>query len=345
MNTTKEFFGYTKDNQEVSLYTLKNSTGAYVEVLDYGCRIRSICVPDKNGNLQDVCLGYKTFLEYENDDVYFGAAIGRCTNLIYNAEFSLNDKLYKLDKNNGEHNHHGGTKGFAFCVWNTKLLDNKVVFTRIFPDMSDGFPGTLIMYVTYEWTEDNELIISFEGVSDKDTILSVTNHTYFNLNGGQHESILNHKLYIDADEITEIDAGHVPTGKYLSVENTPFDFRNLESIGKNIDSSHYQIVNGSGYDHNFVLNGSGYRKVAELVSPSSNISMTCYTDQPGLQIYTSNSVTQRIGRYDENIAERSAVCLETQHFVNSINIPNFPNVVLKANEKFYSKTAFAFGVV
>lgn len=345
MNITKEFFGYTKDNKAVSLYKLKNSSGAYIELLDYGCRIRSICVPDKNGCLQDVCLGYKTLSEYENDDAYFGACVGRNVNLIYNAQFSLNGKLYKLDKNNGEHNHHGGKNGFSFSLWNGELSDNKVIFTRTVPDMSDGFPGNLNMQITYEWTEDNQLSISYEGISDKDTILSVTNHTYFNLNGGAHPSILNHKLCIDAEEITELNTDLISTGEFLSVNNTPFDFRNFETITKGINSKHYQIVYGDGYDHNFVLNNSGYRKAAELFSPDTNICMTCYTDQPGLQIYTANDLPKRNGRYGETLLDRSGICLETQHYVNSINIPHFPSIVLKANEKFYSKTTFAFSVL
>lgn len=345
MKITKESFGCTKENQPVVLYRLKNSNGAYVEIINYGCRIRSILVPDKNGSLQDVCLGYKTLSEYENDDAYFGASIGRCVNLISNAQFSLKGKLYKLDKNSGEHHHHGGKKGFSFCVWDAEILNNKLVFSRTFPHMCDGYPGTLDMKITYEWTESNQLLINYKGISEQDTILNITNHTYFNLNGVQHPSVLNHKLWINADEITEIDSNLIPTGKYIGVAETPFDFRKIKSIEKDINSTHYQIQYGGGYDHNFVINGEGYRKSAILYSPITKIRVTCYTDQPGMQIYTANELTKRSGKYGETLCENSGICMETQHFTNSINIPHFPTVELKKNHIFNSSTSYIFDVL
>lgn len=344
MPITKELFGHTKENQPVFLYTIRNSTGAYIEIMNYGCRIRSIFVPDKNSLLQDICLGYKTFLEYENDDDYFGASVGRCVNLIENAKFSLNGKTYQLDRNNGNHNHHGGKKGFSFSLWDAKALDNKLIFSRTVPDMSDGFPGTLKMQITYEWTEDNELIINYEGVSDKDTVLNVTNHTYFNLNGAGNPSVLNHNLWINSDKITELDTGLLPTGEYISVNKTPFDFRVQKSIAQDIDSTHYQIKFACGYDHNFVINGKGYRKAAIMYSPDTKIRLTCYTDQPGMQIYTANELTDRSGKYEETLCKNSGVCMETQHFTNAINIPHFPSVLLKKNHIFNSTTSYIFDI-
>ena len=342
MPIKKKLFGQTINNESISLYCLKNSSGSYIEILDYGCRIRSICVPDKTGSLQDVCLGYQSFAEYENDQTYFGAAVGRCANLIANACFSLNNKQYHLDKNEGDNHLHGGKNGFSFCMWNGIIENNKLIFTHTFAHMSDGYPGNLKMKITYEWTENNQLHISYEAVSDKDTILNVTNHTYFNLNGAQNTSILNHNLWIDADKIIEVDHALLPTGNYMSVAETPFDFRIVKSIGKDIDATHSQLVYGCGYDHNFILQGTGYRKVATLYSPDTCIRMTCYTDQPGIQIYTSNGLDNCTGKYGETLGFRSGICLETQHYTDSIHIPNFPSVILKANETFYSKTTYSF---
>ena len=344
MPITKELFGYTKENQPVFLYKLKNSWGAYVEIINYGCRIRSIFVPDKHGLLQDVCLGYKTLPEYESDDAYFGACVGRNANLIANAQFSLNGETYHLDKNNGEHNHHGGKQGFSFCLWDATPMDNKLVLSRTFSHLSDGFPGNLKMQITYEWTEDNRLIINYQGISDQDTILNVTNHTYFNLNGIQYPSILNHKLWIDSDEITEIDNNLLPTGKYISVKKTPFDFRKQKPIEQDINSNHYQIKYACGYDHNFILNGKGYHKVATMYSPITEIRLTCYTDQPGMQIYTANELTERSGKYKETLCKNSGVCMETQHFTNAINIPHFPSVKLKNGDIFNSTTSYIFDI-
>lgn len=345
MKITNELFGYTKENQPVLLYRLENSNGAYIEIINYGCRIRSILVPDKNGTLQDVCLGYKTLSEYENDDAYFGAAIGRCANIISNAKFTLNNKLYHLDKNSGDHHNHGGEKSFSFCIWDTEVLDDKLVFSHIFPDMSDGYPGNLNMQITYEWTENNQLHIDYQGVSDQDTILNVTNHTYFNLNGTHPSSVLNHKLWIDADKITEVDSNLIPTGEYISVEKTPFNFRTIKTIEEGIDSTHNQIQYGMGYDHNFVLNGKGFHKVSTLYSPITKICVTCYTDQPGIQIYTANELTKRNGKYGEILSQNSGICMETQHFANAINIPAFPTIELKKNQIFKSNTSYYFDVI
>ena len=344
MNLSKELFGYTKYNEPVSLYRFENSVskGCYVEIIDYGCRVRSICVPDKNGIIRDVCLGYKTLSEYENDVAYFGAVVGRCTNLISNACFELNNELYQLDKNDGKNHIHGGEKGFSFCVFESRLENDKLVFTNKFPDMSDGYPGNLDVKITYEWNENNELHITYEAMSDRDTILNLTNHTYFNLNGNGTSSVLNHSLWIDSEQITQVDKTMIPTGKYLPVENTPFDFRVPKEIGRDINFNHPQLIYGGGYDHYFILKGKGYRKGAVLASEDTGIHMTCYTDQLGLQIYTSNILENCVGKYDESLGCRSGICLETQRHTNAINTPDFPSVILKANELFRSETTYIF---
>lgn len=345
MQFTKNTFGYTKGNDLVSLYHLENSSGSYIEVLDYGCRFRSICVPDKNGVLQDVCLAYPRLSDYETDDAYFGAAVGRCANLIHNAHFSLNGKTYLLDKNDGSNHLHGGKYGFSFCFWNGAYEDGKLIFTRHFPDQADGYPGNLDVKISYGWTEDNRLNITYEAVSDKDTIFNVTNHTYFNLEGAASASVLEHELWLASSSITEVMDGLLPTGNYLPVEGTPFDFRIPKLIGKDINDEHEQLTYGCGYDHNFVLKGDGFRKAAILQSPNSGIRMTCYTDQPGIQVYTSNGLEHCKGKYGETLEPRSGICLETQHYTNSIQIPAFPSVVLKANTAFLSNTTYAFDTI
>lgn len=342
MSITKEILGYTQENQPVLLYRLENTSGAYVEIINYGCRIRSIVVPDKDGIRRDVCLGYNTVSEYENDDAYFGAAIGRCANIISHAKFSLNGQAYRVDANSGTHHNHGGKQGFSFCVWDTETADNTLVCSRTVPAMYDGYPGNLTMTITYEWTEDNQLNIRYTGVSDQDTVLNVTNHTYFNLNGTHSSSVFNHKVWIDSDTITEIDGDLIPTGNYLPVENTPFDFRQEAILKETVNYTNEQIRCGQGYDHNFVLNGKGYRKAATLSSPITHIRVTCFTDQPGLQLYTANDLTARNGKYGDTLRNHSGVCLETQHFANAINTPHFPTVVLKKNQRFYSATSYRF---
>lgn len=347
---SKELFGYTLEKSPVYLYHLENKAGAYIEVLDYGCRIRSICIPDKNNQLQDVCLGYSELSEYEKDVEYFGAAIGRCSNLIDNASFNLNQKVYHLDANNGTNHLHGGANGFSFLHWNCVQQDNKLIFKRFIPDLSDGYPGNLQMQITYEWTENNCLNIRYEGICDADTILNVTNHTYFNLNGNiiatpPENTVLNHELFIQSQSIVEINKSLLPTGKFLPVDKTPFDFRRFKTIGQDIENNHHQIIHGEGYDHCFVLDGHGFRKVAILQSPESGIRMTCYTDQPGIQIYTANGLTPCRGKYSETLFPRSGICLETQHFANTVHIPNFPSVVLPAEKPFISQTTYRFDIL
>ena len=344
---SKELFGYAQKKQPVFLYHLENAAGAYIEVLDYGCRIHSICVPDKYGKLRDVCLGYATLAEYENDSEYFGAAVGRCCNLISDANFSLHQQHYFLDTNSGCNHLHGGQNGFSFLHWDCTPQENKLIFSRSIPHLSDGYPGNLKMQITYQWTEDNCLNICYEGICDTDTILNVTNHTYFNLNGTNTDSttgntVLNHELCIHSRFITEVGENLLPTGRFLPVEHTPFDFRSFKLISKDIASDNMQILYGEGYDHCFLLEGEGFRKAATLQSRSSGIRMTCYTDQPGIQIYTANGLAPRPGKYGETLLPRSGICLETQHFTDAVHIPAFPSVVLPAGEQFLSRTTYCF---
>lgn len=345
MTYTKHFFGETKEKEAVYLYRLENSNGASVELTDYGCRIRSICVPDQTGSLRDVCLGYSTIADYEADCASLGAAIGRHANRIGKAAFTLNGKTFPLEKNNGENHLHGGSKGFAFRLWDTQHTDQKIIFSRLFPDGEDGYPGNLQMKITYEWNDKNVLSITYEAISDQDTVYNVTNHTYFNLDGFENKSVLNHQLQIFSSAITENDCESIPTGRILPVDGTPFDFRTEKEIGKDIEREDTQLLFGLGYDHNFILEGEGFRKSAILTSPDSGIQMTCFTDQPGLQLYTANYLKDCKGKYGGKFCPRNSVCLETQHFPNAVNCPSFPSVVLKAHEVSVTRTQYAFGLL
>lgn len=344
MKFMKKAFGHTKQNFPVSLYLLENADGSCLEIMDYGCRIRRLCVPDRNGKLIDVCLGYEEFPEYEADTAYLGAAVGRCANLIRNAEFSLNGQTYLLDKNDRSHHLHGGQNGFSSCLWNGTYENEKLIFSRHIPHLSDGYPGNLDVRICYEWTVSNELHISYEAVSDRDTLFNVTNHTYFNLEGTESSSVLEHRLCIASSAITEIEPDLIPTGNFLPVAGSPFDFRTAKAIGKDINAENPQLAYGCGYDHTFVLDGQGFRKAAVLYSPSSGIRMTCYTDQPGIQIYTANDLNVCKGKYGKPLKPRSAVCLETQHLNDAVHIPQFPSIILKAGVPFHSLTSYLFDV-
>lgn len=344
MNITKSPFGITRDGQQAYLYCLKNADGAYVTITSYGCRIVSICVPDKNGDLKDVCLGYDTLAGYEADTAGFGAVIGRHANRIGKGEFTINGETYHVAINNGPNHLHGGLRGFHHYNWDSEVDGNSVRFTRVSPDGEENYPGTLTMHVTYTWSEDNELSISYEAVSDKDTVFNTTNHAYFNLNGEDSDTALNHTLMINADQFTEADENVLTTGKILDVTDTPFDFRKAKTIGQDIHANHPQLKYTKTYDHNFVLNGSGLKEAAVLSSPESGIRMTCFTDQPGLQLFVPASAPAEHGKEDRTYPAYGSVCLETQHFPNATSHPNFPSVILKAGETFKSKTLYHFCV-
>ena len=345
MKFTKTTWGFTKNQEIVSLYRLESTRGGYVEFTDLGCRIRSICVPDKNGILTDVCLGLENINDYEADTASLGAAVGRHANRIGGASFTLHGKTYDLEVNNGNNHLHGGSLGFASRMWKGEHQNGKIIFTRRFPDGEDGYPGNLDMKVIYEWTEDHQLRITYFGICDKDTILNVTNHSYFHLDGKEDVSVLDHELKIFSSFITENNEESLPTGKILPVDNTPFDFRDFKTIGQEIEEDHIQLKYGSGYDHNFILDKEGFHKAAILQSNVSGIRMTCHTDQPGIQIYTANFLGGCKGKYGKEFFPRNSVCLETQHFPNATNIPEFPSVILKAGKNYMSTTWYAFDII
>lgn len=345
MNITKTTYGMTHNNETISLYRMENENGAYVSIIDYGCRIVDISVPDKNGELRNVVLGYSSIEEYEKDTSFFGSVPGRFANRICKGKFTLNGVEYQLAQNDGENHLHGGPTGFADRVWNGKIEDDKVIFSRLSADGEEGYPGNLNVSVIYSFSADNELSITYEAESDKDTILNITNHAYFNLNGEGSGDIKSHELYLDADHTTEVDSGLIPTGKILSVEHTPFDFRKSKPVGQDMVNQDPQFNIPGTYDHNFVLNGSGLREAAILQSNESGIRLTCLTDQPGIQIFVpANPITDN-GTSGRPYGVASGICLETQHFPDSINHDNFPSVVLKAGTNFKSKTLFHFSTL
>lgn len=344
MQFSKNTFGYTKEKELVSIYRLENTSGAYLEVSDYGCRVMSLCVPDRNGVLTDVCLGYSDMEGYETDSASMGAAVGRHANRIGGSSFTLDGITYELEKNDGPNHLHGGSKGFAFRIWEAEHSDNRIIFSRLFPDGEDGYPGNLQMKIIYEWTNDNRLLITYEALSDKNTVVNVTNHTYFNLEGSGSSSVLEHELQIFASAITANDSNCLPTGEILPVGGTPFDFNEAKPIGRDICADNEQLRSFGGYDHNYILDQTGFRRVATLQAPATGIRMFCDTDQPGLQLYSANSIGNSIGKFEVPFCKHNSVCLETQHFPNATSIPAFPSVVINAKTPFITTTWYSFDV-
>lgn len=344
MSVSLRQFGTTADGCTVNIYRITNKKGSYVEVLDYGCTLQSICVPDKNGNLVDVCLGYDTVAEYEKNDGYLGAFIGRYANRIGEGKFTLNGKEYVLAVNDGPNHLHGGKKGFDKVIWRACVASDRLLFSHTSPDGDEGYPGNLTLSVTYEFDDNDTLTLTYDAFSDADTVVNFTNHCYFNLNGQGTGTATNLWLQVNADEFTENDENCLPTGKVLSVEGTPFDFRTAKPIERDINAGDQNLKNGRGYDHNFVLRGTGLRDVAELWSEQTGIAMTTRTTQPGVQIYTANFMTERLGKGGAVYAPRDAVCLETQHFPDAVHHENFPSAVLKKDEEYRESTQYVFYV-
>ncbi|WP_205501573.1 aldose epimerase family protein [Rufibacter psychrotolerans] len=340
-------FQKTIDGKQTDLYVLKNQNNVQVAITNYGGRVVSLLVPDKNGNLTDVSVGFDNVEDYtEGADTFFGATIGRYGNRIAKGKFKLEGKEYTLATNNGANHLHGGNKGFSRVVWDARQVDDKTLeLTYVSRDMEEGYPGTLTTKVTYTLTDDNELKINYQATTDKTTHVNLTNHTYFNLNGEGSGDILGHTLQINADRYNPVDSTLIPTG-IAPVEGTPFDFRQATAIGARIKDQNEQLQHGNGYDHNYVLNGSAgseMEKVATITGEKSGITMEVHTQEPGLQFYSGNfmdaSHTLKNGTKDEF---RSAFCLETQHFPDTPNQPNFPSTVLKPGQTYNTTTVYKF---
>lgn len=341
---TKTPFGTMPDGTDVDLFTIKNQSGAYVELISYGCAIRSICVPDREGNLVDVCLGWETLEDYIQKDGCLGAVIGRHANRIGGAVFTLNGKEYSLAVNNGPNNLHGGIKGFDKRVWDAEIVGESVVFSRFSPDMEEGFPGNLNVKVTYTFSEENELKISYNAVCDEDTVCAMTNHAYFNLAGHGDGSIYDTLLWVNSDLFTENDADCLPTGEIIPVKATPFDFTREKPIGKDIELDDQNLKNGNGYDHNFIIRDKGYRTAAIACSEKTGIEMVAKTTQVGVQLYTANFLTECEGKGGARYDKRYGFCLETQSVPNGMAIKHFPKPILRKGDEYNETVSYKFNV-
>jgi aldose 1-epimerase len=346
---TTTVFGTLPDKRDVTQYTLTNSSGVVVRIIDYGATITSIQVPNRNGKIEDVVLGYDSIQGYIEGSAYLGAIVGRYGNRIGKGQFSLDGKQYQLTVNDGENHLHGGKVGFDKVLWDGKVLrDSKepsAQFQYVSRDGEEGFPGTVTLTVTYALTEKNELRIEYAGTTDKPTILNPTQHSYFNLSGTHTNTILHNQLLIEADSITLVDQGLIPTGQLSGVENTPMDFRTATDIGSRINDPYEQLVLGHGYDHNWVLRGSAgqVRKAAELYEPTSGRLMAVYTDQPGLQFYSGNFLDGKVmGKGGIAYQPRTGLCLETQAFPDTPNKPHFPQVTLRPGQTYHQTTIYQF---
>jgi aldose 1-epimerase len=347
---TRSPFGTLPDGQAVEAFTLTNANGMEVKAITYGGIITSLKVPDKAGQLGDVVLGYDNLQGYLDKSPFFGTIVGRYGNRIGKGTFVIDGNTYTLPKNNGENHLHGGPQGFDKANWKAEPFERAdavgVVFTHTSPDGDMGYPGTLQSRVTYTLTNDNTLRFDYEATTDKPTPVNLTQHTYFNLAGAGNGDILGHEIEIQADRYTPVDKGLIPVGDLAAVEGTPFDFRKATAIGARIDADHPQIALGGGYDHNMVLTrtGPGLERVVRVHEPTTGRTMEMTTTQPGVQFYTGNFLDGTItGKGGKVYPKRSGFCLETQHFPDSPNKPQFPSTILKPGETYRQSTAYTFG--
>ncbi len=344
-------FGFTADGQGIDLITLSNLKGMEVRVMTYGGIILSIKTPDRTGHIDDIVLGHDDATGYFANPTYFGAIVGRYANRIAKGAFTLDGQTYKLATNNDQNHLHGGKKGWDQAVWKADPFQNGtgvgVVLTHTSPDGDEGYPGTVNAKVTYVLTDDNALSVEYAATTDKPTIINMTQHSYFNLTAGRKNDILSHELMINADKYTPVDATLIPTGELASVQGTPFDFRASTAIGARIERANEQLTRGHGYDHNWVLNrqGDGLSVAARVVEPGSGRTIEVSTTEPGIQFYSGNFLDGTIvGKDGVKYGRRAGFCLETQHFPDSPNHPNFPSTTLRPGQPYHSKTVFTFGV-
>ena len=352
-------FGMTHRGEAVSLYTLKNAHGMQAKVLDYGGIILSLRVPDRNGRLDDVVLGFDSLGDYERGSPYFGAIIGRYGNRIARGRFTLDGRTYTLATNNGPNHLHGGVRGFDKVIWSVTPFQRSdsvgLVMNYTSPDGEEGYPGTLRATVTYTLTDKNEFIFDYQATTDRPTPVNLTQHSYFNLAGDGKGDILGHVVTLNADRFTPVDSTLIPTGEMKSVAGTPFDFRTSTAIGARIDRNDEQLRYGRGYDHNFVLNKGGrggkggiegdVTLAAHVYEPTTGRVMEISTTEPGLQFYSGNFLDSTLrGKQGVVYGHRSGFAMETQHFPDSPNKPAFPSTILRPGEEYRSRTIYRFGV-
>lgn len=350
IDTTVSGFDGDVDGKSAKLFTLENSKGAKATFTNFGARIVSLWVPDKTGKLTDVVLGFNKAADYNNpEEPYYGTVVGPFGNRIAKGKFAIDGEEYTLPINNGLNTLHGGFKGVHFAAWEGKQEGkNKLIFSYTLPDKQEGFPGNLSMQVTYTLTDDNALEIDYAATTDKKTVVNLTNHAYFNLNGEGSGTILNHSLQVYADQYTPVDSTLIPTGELQNVKGTAFDFTAAKPIGRDIEQQDVQLGYGEGYDHNFVLRGDkvgGLTHAATLIGDKSGIKLDIYTEEPGLQFYSGNfmaeKVTLKSGKKDEF---RTGLCLETQHFPDAPNQPKFPSTILEPGQTYATKSIYKFGI-
>jgi len=350
MKIVEQEFGKFGD-KEVYLITLTNDNDMQVSITNFGGIITKILVKDKHGILGDVTLGYDNFESYINNPPYFGAIIGRYANRIKNGKFALNSENYQLDINDGENHLHGGNIGFGKVLWDYQLFDETsncgIILTYLSKDGEGGYPGDLNVEVIYTLTNENEIIIEYNATTDKTTHCNLTNHAYFNLRDGGKSSILDHKIKINAESFIPVNKNTIPFGDIYEVKETPFDFTSLKKIGQDIYSDDVQLKNAIGYDHTFILNGEKdeLKEAAIAIDEISGRILKVFTTEPGLQFYTGNHLDDSlIGKNEVFYNHRNAFCLESQHFPDSPNRPNFPITILKPGEIYNSTTVYKFSL-
>lgn len=337
-------FGTTKDGQAVSLYTLSNSKGMKAVVTDFGAILVNLLVPDAEGNVRDVVLGFDTLEEYESNPSFFGSTIGPSANRIAGAQFEIDGKIYHVDDNDDGNNLHSHRElGYHKRLWSAVCANNSVTFT-LSDQATMGFPGNKQLAVTYTLGEDNDLRLHYHGLSDANTVMNLTNHTYFNLNGHGNGDNSEHELWLKASYYTPVAAGLIPTGEIAAVAGTPMDFTAAKKIGKEIDADFAQLKLGGGYDHNWVIDGwnGELQHFATVKSPDGKINMKAFTTLPGVQFYAGNFIDEEIGKGGAVYRKRGALCLETQYYPNSVNEPAFPSCIFGLEGAYDSETVYQF---
>ena len=338
------FFGRNHLGEEATLYTFRNANGMVMAVTDFGATLHSLLVPTASG-LVDVVLGYDDPAGYEGPSgTFFGATVGRNANRIGGAAFTLNGRSYTLAANNGPNNLHSGLDFYSFRIWQVKSVEgNAITFALHSPDGDQGYPGAVDIEVTYTLGDDNSLRINYLGIPQAETILNLTNHSYFNLLGHDSGSVLDHTVWMDAEYFTMADEQSIPTGELRCVEGTPMDFRTPKTLGRDIGMDYPALNFGQGYDHNWCLGNNGqFAPVARLTAPDDSLTMEVFTDLPGVQIYTGNFIHEEPGKNGAVYHRRQGLCFETQHYPNAINLPQFPSPVYGPDRIYRTSTAFCF---
>jgi len=342
-NITRQGWGSLAGGEAIDLFTLKNANGLEASITTLGGRLVTLKTPDRNGQFEDIVLGCDSLASYLQKNPFFGALVGRYANRIANGEFVLDGRAYTLAKNNGPNSLHGGTVGFDKVRWNAEPNDASLTLQYESKDGEEGYPGTLHATAVYKLGGDDSLSLEYRAFTDKPTVLNLTNHSYFNLAGHAHGTVVDHEVSINADRFTPVNEHLIPTGELRSVDGTAFDFRTIHKVGDRIDSPEEQIALGKGYDHNYVINGSGLRLAARATHSGSGRIMEVHTTQPGMQFYTGNHLPEKLpGKGGAVYGFRAGFCFETQHFPDSPNQPAFPSVVLRPGVEYHQITVFKF---